>query len=97
MWLRVQNPPANAGDAGSIPGRERAPGGANDSPLQYFCLESPMDRGARWAAVPGVAKESNMTATKQEQSLYWVIFFLAQQLLLLWTLPLPYFKIIDRP
>ena len=70
MWLRVQNPPANAGDAGSIPGWERAPGGANDNPLQYFCLENPMDRGAHWAAVPRIAKESNMTATKQEQSLY---------------------------
>ena len=50
----VKNLPASAGnaeDAGSIPGFERSPGGGNGNPLQYFCLESPMDRGAWWAAV----------------------------------------------
>ena len=42
----VKNLPANAGDTGSIPGSERSPGGGNGSPLQYSCLENPMDRGA---------------------------------------------------
>ena len=45
----VENPPANAGDLGdavSIPGTERSPGGENGNPLQYSCLENFMDRGA---------------------------------------------------
>ena len=52
----VQNLPANAGDTGWIPGSGRSPGGGNGNPLQYSCLENPMDRGAWWAAVYGVAK-----------------------------------------
>ena len=52
----VKNPPANAGDAGSIPGLGRSPGGENDNPLQYSCLENPMDRGAWKAAVHGVSE-----------------------------------------
>ena len=59
MALLVKNLPANAGDArdtGSIPGMGRLPGGGNDNPLQYSCLENPMDRGAWWAIVHGVAK-----------------------------------------
>ena len=39
----VKNPPANAGDLGSIPGSGRSPGEGNDNPLQYSCLENPMD------------------------------------------------------
>ena len=45
----VKNSPASAGDAGdmgSIPGLGRSPGGVNGNPLQYSCLENPMDRGA---------------------------------------------------
>ena len=49
------------GDAGLIPGLERSPGVGNGSPLQYSCLENPMDRGAWWATVYGVAKELDMT------------------------------------
>ena len=41
---------------GSIPGSERSPGEGNGNPLQYSCLENPMDRGAWWAAVHGVTK-----------------------------------------
>ena len=41
----VKNPPANAGDMGSIPGWGRSPGGGNGNPLQRSCLENPMDRG----------------------------------------------------
>ena len=50
--LVVKNLPANAGDvidAGSIPGLGRSPGGGHGNPLQYSCLENPMDRGPRWA------------------------------------------------
>ena len=55
----IKNPPANAGDirdAGSIPGPGKSPGGGHGNPLQYSCLENPMDRGAWWATVPGVTK-----------------------------------------
>ena len=41
---------------GPIPGLGRSPGGGNGNPLQYSCLENPMDRGAWWATVQGVAK-----------------------------------------
>ena len=59
MALVVKNPPANAGDMrdmGSIPGSGRSPGGGHDNPLQYSCLENPMDRGAWWATVHWAAK-----------------------------------------
>ena len=46
----------NAGDTSSIPGLGRSPGEGNGNPLQYSCLENPMDRGAWWASVHGVAK-----------------------------------------
>ena len=55
----VKNLPANAGGSsgtGSILGLGRSPGGGNDNPLQYSCLENPTDRGAWWATVHGVAK-----------------------------------------
>ena len=54
--LVVKNPPANAGGAGSIPGWGRFPGEGNGDPLQYSCLENPMDRGAWQAIVHVVAK-----------------------------------------
>ena len=46
----------NVGDLGLIPGLGRSPGEGNDNPLQYSCLENPMDRGAGQVAVHGVAK-----------------------------------------
>ena len=52
----VKNPPANAGDVGSIPGSVRFPGGENGSLLHCSCLRNPMDRGAWWATVHGIAK-----------------------------------------
>ena len=55
----VKNPPANAGDTGDvglIPGSGRSPGGRNGGPLQYSCLESPMNRRAWRAAVYSIAK-----------------------------------------
>ena len=57
--LAVKNPPANAGDAtdaGSIPGLGRSPEVGNGTPLQYSCLENPMNRGAWRATGHGVAK-----------------------------------------
>ena len=56
LALVVKNPPANEGEADSIPGLGRSPGGGNANPLQYSCLENSMDRGAWWATVHGVTK-----------------------------------------
>ena len=58
----VKNPPANTGnmrDTGLIPGWGRSPGGGHDNPLQYSCLENPMERGAQQATVHRLA-ESDM-------------------------------------
>ena len=57
----VKNPPANTGDAGSVPGLGRSPGEGNSNSLQYFCLGNPMDRGSWWATVPGISRESDIT------------------------------------
>ena len=57
----VKNLATNEGDTGSIPGSGRSPGEGNDNPLQYSCLENPMDRGAWQVTVHGVAKELDMT------------------------------------
>ena len=57
--LVVKNPSANARDArdtGLISVSGRSPGGGHGNPLQYSCLENPMDRGAWWATVHGVAE-----------------------------------------
>ena len=53
--LLVKNPPANAGNEGSIPSG-RSPEEGNGNPLQYSCLENSMDRGAWWVTIYGVAK-----------------------------------------
>ena len=55
----VKNSPANAEDANPIPGSGRSLGKGNGNPLQYSCWENSMDRGAWWATVPGVSKESD--------------------------------------
>ena len=60
MASRVKNPPAIAGDLGSILGSGRSPGVGHGNPLQYSSLENPKDRGAWRATVHGVA-ESDMT------------------------------------
>ena len=55
----VKNPPASAGylrDMGSNPASGRSPGGGLGNPIQYSCLENPMDRGAWWATVHRIAK-----------------------------------------
>ena len=67
----VKNPSANAGDTrdtGSVPGSGRSPGGGNGNPLQYSCLENPMDRGAWRAAVHGVVK--SQTRLKRLSTVY---------------------------
>ena len=57
--LVIKKPPASAGDVRDvslIPGSGRSPGGGNGNPLQYSCLENPMDRGAWWATAYRVAE-----------------------------------------
>ena len=57
----LKNPPTNAGDVPSIPGSRRSPEGGNGNQLQYSCLENPMNRGAWWATIHRVTKESDTT------------------------------------
>ena len=60
-WLSDKESSCNAGDTGSIPGLGRSPADGNGNPLQYSCLGNSMDRGALWAPVHGVAKQSDTT------------------------------------
>ena len=75
----TKNLPANAGDMGSIPGLGRSPGGGHGNPLQYSCLENPLDRGAWRATVHGVAESrtrlSDSTATNVFALLNFLLFF----------------------
>ena len=62
----VKNPPANTGnsrDVGSTPESGRAPGVGSGNPLQYSCLDNPVDRGAWWAAVEGVIQSDTTLNT----------------------------------
>ena len=56
LMVQMVESACNAGDLGSIPESGRSPGEGNGNPLQYCCLENPMDRRAWWAIVHGVAK-----------------------------------------
>ena len=55
----VKNPPASAGNVGSLPGWGRSPGERNGNPLEDSCLGNPMDRGTWQAAVCGATKETD--------------------------------------
>ena len=85
-----QESDCNAVVGGSIPGWGRSPGKGNDNPLQYSCLENPMDRGAWWDTVHGVAKSQVRLSDQQKHththmeikegwfpsfSIYWVLGF----------------------
>ena len=66
MALVVRNPPINAGDVrdlGLIPGLGRSSGEGHGNPLKYSCLGNPMDRGAWWATVHGVAEPDTAEVT----------------------------------
>ena len=71
----VKNPPANAGDVrnmGSIPAWGRSPGGGHGNPLQYSCLQNPMDRGAWWAIVHRIAKrQTRLKRLNTHTHTYW--------------------------
>ena len=60
----------NVGDLGSIPGLGRSPGEGNDNPLQYSCLENPMEGGAWSASVHGVSKSRTRLSDFTHFTLY---------------------------
>ena len=60
----------NGGDLGSIPGLGRSPGGGNGNPLQYSCLENPMDGGVWWVVVHGVANSRTQLSNFTFYSLF---------------------------
>ena len=66
--LLVKNPPAKAGDEGSIPGSGRSPGGVNGNLLQNSCLENPTDRGAWLATVHRVRHDFTTEHTRTHGS-----------------------------
>ena len=68
-----KNSACNVGDLGLIPGLGRSPGEGNSNPFQYSCLENLMDRGAWWATVHAVAKESD--TTERLTFVYLVLLF----------------------
>ena len=76
----VENPPANAGNVGSIPGLGRSPAEGNGNPLQYSCLGNPTDRGACWAAnkanpVSGRQSISISPSLELYHSAFWLYGF----------------------
>ena len=64
----VKNPPSSAGDVrdvGLIPGLGSSPGEGHSNPLQYSCLENPMDKGAWWATVHRITESDTTEVTWQ--------------------------------
>ena len=79
----VKNPPASAGDArdpGSIPGSGRSSGEGNGKPLQYSHLENPMDGGAWWATVHGIAESDTIEWPRVDRNVYVKYFLYCYQL-----------------
>ena len=70
----VKNLPANSRDTGSIPGLATSSGGGNGNPLQYSCLENPMDRGAWWATVHSVTKSQTRLSMTEHTHTYQFTF-----------------------
>ena len=68
----VKNLPANAGDVGLIPDLGRSPRAGNDNPLQCFCLENAMARGAWWATVHRVTKSQTQLSDFTSLAVQWL-------------------------
>ena len=69
-WLSGKNLPGNEGDVSLILGLGRSPGEGNGNPLQYSCLENPMDRGTWWATVQGLHRVGRDLATEHIKVIY---------------------------
>jgi len=81
--LVVQNPHATAGDTGdpsSVSGLGRSPGEGNGNPLQYSCLENPMDRGAWWAIYSECVGSQSQTGLKWLRMHIYIEFLLFHQI-----------------
>ena len=88
----VKNPPANAGDAGSIPGLRRSPGGVNGNSFQYSCLGN-MNRGPWQASLHGTVLMLNRTLSK----LQWIsVFMLCGGVILVQWKPAQATKVVVR-
>ena len=74
------NPPANAGDLGSIHGLGRSPGEGNSNLLHYSCLGIPMDKGAWWATVHRFTESDTTEATKHTLSVLLMTNYLVTRL-----------------
>ena len=72
----IKNSTCNAGDLDSIPGLGRSPGGGHGNPLQYSCLENPMDRGVWQAIVHGVTKSQTWLSIHTHTHTHKFISFL---------------------
>ena len=75
--LEVKNLPANAeatGDAVSILELGRSPGGGYGNPLQYSCLDNPMDRGGWWATVHGITNSQTQLSMHVQMESYTIYF-----------------------
>ena len=75
----VKNLPAEEGDVGLIPGLGRSPGEGNGNPLQYSCLENPMDRGAWWVYSPCGHRVGHDFPPKQQYVYTELIHFAVEQ------------------
>ena len=75
----VKNLPAEEGDVGLIPGLGRSPGEGNGNPLQYSCLENPMDRGAWWVYSPRGHRVGHDFPPKQQYVYTELIHFAVEQ------------------
>ena len=82
FWASGKKSACNAGDAGLIPGLGRSPRGGHGYPLQYSCLENPMDRGAWRATVHRVAK--SWTRLRRPSTLAWGFMPWACRILVPW-------------
>ena len=72
-------------DLGSISGSGRSPGGGNGTPLQYSCLENPMDRGAWWATVHTVAQSWTRLSSQAYHSRLEAFTFTGRRNVTIWV------------
>ena len=75
IWKYIPESACNAGYLGSIPRLGRSPGEGKGNPLQYSCLENPIDRGTWWATIHGVARRGHNVVTKAPYFIWLFLLF----------------------